>query len=99
MTRRCALGGLYKLRLEDILELICDYLIPAAYLRVAKHGNKELRKVNFYGRQARTAILNSDLDREEKFQLLEDLKSYMNFIREENQIGRYCLNNGPKNRG
>ncbi len=96
MTRRYALGGLYKLRLEEKLELICDYLIPATYLRAAKHGNGELRKVNFYKKQARKAILNSELSGEEKFQLLEDLKSYMNFLKEKDQIGGYCLNNNSK---
>lgn len=95
MTRRHALGGLSKIRLEEKLEIICDYLIPGAYLRAAKDGN-ELKKINFYKKQAKRAILNSELSREEKFQLLEDLNSCMNFLKEDDQVGGYCLNNGLK---
>ena len=96
MARILVSGRLSKLKLEEQLELICDYLIPAAYLRALKHGSKELKKIKFYRREATVAIINSELSKEEKFNLLEDLKSWFKFLTEDDQIGGYYLNNSNK---
>jgi hypothetical protein len=64
-----------------------------------RHGNGELKKIKFYKRQAKKTILNSKrLSRNEKFYLIEDLKSCFRFLDEEDQIGGYCNNNSEKRR-
>jgi hypothetical protein len=89
MARKLGLDRLRKIDLDEKLDLICDILIPAVYLKASRRGNGELRRINFYKKLAREAILNSNLSREEKFYLIEDLKSFFNFLLEEDQIGGY----------
>ncbi|HIE41069.1 MAG TPA: hypothetical protein EYP80_00225 [Candidatus Aenigmarchaeota archaeon] len=92
MVRKLGLGGLSKISLDEKLDLICEFLLPGAYLGALRGQNEKLKHINFYKKIAKKIILHSRLTEEEKFYLLEDLNSWFNFLTEDWQIGGY-LNN------
>ena len=93
MVRKSKWGILYKIDLSENLDIICDILIPAVYLKAVRKGDKELKRIEFYKKLAKKIVLNSNLSKEEKFCLIEDLKSWFNFLVEDWQVGGYYYQN------